>query len=142
MVHSSFICTTFFPLAYISCNNSLIPGLLHLQILPVKLQAENAWGRGHIGYQMFAGICGAILVWVCTNLGFIVHTLCHYCEMVATACSRQQGLKTFRGGLKNCKLRMRVKCNFLVRTNIFLHLQLIHTLALSPSHCLYCMGTC
>ena len=34
---------------------------------------------------MFAGICGAILIWVCTNLGFIVHTLCHYCEMVATA---------------------------------------------------------
>ena len=38
--------------------------------------------------------------------------------MVATACSRQQGLKTFRGGSKNCKLRMRVKFNFLVQTNI------------------------
>ena len=22
---------------------------------------------------------------MCANLGFIVHTLCHYCEMVATA---------------------------------------------------------
>ena len=28
-----------FALAYISCNNSLIPSLLHLQILTVKLQA-------------------------------------------------------------------------------------------------------
>ena len=25
------------------------------------------------------------ITWVCANLGFIVHTLCHYCEMVATA---------------------------------------------------------
>ena len=48
-----------FALAYISCNNSLIPNLLHLQILPVKLQAENAWEEA-IGYQMYAGICGAI----------------------------------------------------------------------------------
>ena len=22
---------------------------------------------------------------ICANLGFIVHTVCHYCEMVATA---------------------------------------------------------
>ena len=25
------------------------------------------------------------ITWVCANIGFIVHTLCHYCEMVATA---------------------------------------------------------
>ena len=24
------------------------------------------------------------ITWVCANLGFIVHTLCHYCEIVAT----------------------------------------------------------
>ena len=25
------------------------------------------------------------ITWVCANLGFIVHTLCHYCGMIATA---------------------------------------------------------
>ena len=25
------------------------------------------------------------IAWVCAHLGFTVHTLCHYCEMVATA---------------------------------------------------------
>ena len=51
-------CTITFPLAYISLKNSLIPRFF----LPptVKLQVENAWGRGYIGYQMYAGICGAI----------------------------------------------------------------------------------
>ena len=43
------------------------------------------------------------------NLGmwFIVHTLCHYCEMVATAagnCCRQQGLKVFGGGLEELQV--------------------------------------
>ena len=54
------------------------------------------------------------ITWVCANLGLIVHTVCHYCEMVATAAARQQGLKVFGGGLENCKLRKRVKFNILV----------------------------
>ena len=49
------------------------------------------------------------ITWVCANLGLIVHTVCHYCEMVATAAARQQGLKVFGGGLENCKLRKRVQ---------------------------------
>ena len=44
---------------------------------------------------MYAGVCGAM---VCANLGFTVHTLCHYCYRC-----RQQGLKAFGGGLKSCK---------------------------------------
>ena len=50
-----------------------------------------------------------VLTWVCANLGFIVHTPCHYCEMVATAVPRQQGLKAFGGGLESYKLRKRVQ---------------------------------
>ena len=34
---------------------------------------------------MYASVCGGFITWVCANHGFIVHTLCHYCEMVATA---------------------------------------------------------
>ena len=35
---------------------------------------------------MYAGVCGAIYRgYKCANLGFIVHTLCHYREIVATA---------------------------------------------------------
>ena len=36
------------------------PGLPHLQLQSVKLQAENAWGRGYLGCQMYASFCGAI----------------------------------------------------------------------------------
>ena len=54
------------------------------------------------------------------NLGmwFIVHTLCHYCEMVATAAGNKVS-KYLEVAWKSCKLRMRVKFNILVRTNIF-----------------------
>ena len=35
---------------------------------------------------MYASVCGAIYRgYMCANLGFIVHTLCHYREIVATA---------------------------------------------------------
>ena len=30
------------------------PGLPHLQLWSVKLQVENTWGRGYVGYQMYA----------------------------------------------------------------------------------------
>ena len=57
--------------------------------------------------------------------------------MVATAAGNKVSKHLHGGGLKSYKLRMRVKFNILVRTNIFpligfLHLQLIHILALSP----------
>ena len=54
------------------------------------------------------------------NLGmwFIVHTLCNYCEMVATAACNKVS-KYLEVAWKSCKLRMRVKFNILVRTNIF-----------------------
>ena len=55
------------------------------------------------------------------NLGmwFIVHTLCHYCEMVATAAGNKVS-KYLEVAWKSCKLRMRmrVKFNILVQTNI------------------------
>ena len=54
-------------------------GLPHLQLYPVKLQAENARGRGYVGYQMFAGICGAMHVLILGSL----YTLC-----VATAAGK------------------------------------------------------
>ena len=60
--------------------------------------------------------------------------------MIATAAvaCRQQGFKVFGGGLKSCKLRMRVKFNILVIYSVgFLHLQLIHILALSPQVTVY-----
>ena len=81
-----------FALTYISCNNSLIPNLLHLQILPVKLQAENAWGRGY----RISNVCWYLwsnITWVCANLRFIVHTLCHHCEIVATAAGNKLRLE-------------------------------------------------
>ena len=69
------------------------------------------------------------------NLGmwFIVHTLCHYCEMVATAAGNKVS-KYLEVAWKSCKLRMRVKFNILVQIYSvgFLHLrQLIHILVLS-----------
>ena len=34
---------------------------------------------------MYASVRGACnITWVCANLGFVVHTLCHYCGMIAT----------------------------------------------------------
>ena len=34
---------------------------------------------------MYASVHGAIQLGYVHHLGFIIHTLCHYCEMVATA---------------------------------------------------------
>ena len=75
----------------------LFPGLPHLQLQLVKLQVKNVWGRG---YTYVGNWC----LWsnITADLGFIVHTVCYYCVMVA----RQQILKSFGGG---CKLRMRVQ---------------------------------
>ena len=73
------------------------------------------------------------------NLGlwFIVHNLCHYCEMVATSAGIKVS-KYLEVAWKSCKLRMRVKFNILVRTTVgFLHLQLIHILVLSPQVTVY-----
>ena len=52
------------------------------------------------------------------GMWFIVHTLCHYCEMVATAAGNKVS-KYLEVAWKSCKLRMRVKFNISVRTNIF-----------------------
>ena len=95
-------------------------------------------------YQMLVPVKQCI-TWVCANIilhGFIAHTPCHYCEMVATAAGNKVSKHLHGGGLKSCKLRMRVKFKILVRTNIFplhgfLHLQLIHILALSPHITVY-----
>ena len=53
------------------------------------------------------------------NLGmwFIVHTLCHYCEMVATAAGNKVS-RYLEVAWKSCKLRMRVKFNVLVNKYI------------------------
>ena len=57
-----------------------------------------------------ASVCGSniTITWICANFGFIVHTLCHYCELVATAAGKQS-LKAFGGGLNDCSLKMRVQ---------------------------------
>ena len=95
-----------------------------------KTTGRNAWGRGYVGYQIYAGVCGAM---VCANLGFTVHTLCHYCY-----CCRQQGLKAFGGGLKSCKSTSWYEQIYSVD---FLCLQLIHILALSPQVMVYSAWT-
>ena len=67
---------------------------------------------------------------------FIVHTLCHYCKMVATAAGMQQGLKVFGGGLEELQVKDEGEIQYLGTNKYisvgFLHLQLIHILALSP----------
>ena len=64
----------------------------------------------YIGYQMYAGNLWSNLTWVCANLGFIVHTVCRYSEMVASATAASNKVsKAFGGGLNSCKLRMRVQ---------------------------------
>ena len=59
--------------------------------------------------------------------------------MVATAAGNKVSKHLHGGGLKSCKLRMRVKFNVLVQIYSvgFLHLQLIHILALSPQVTVY-----
>ena len=60
--------------------------------------------------------------------------------MVATAAGNKEVSKHLHGGgLKSCKLRMRVKFNVLVQIYSvgFLHLQLIHILALSSQVMVY-----
>ena len=120
------ISVPFFPLAYIYVTIVSFPGLPHLQLYPVKLQAENSRGRGYVGYQMYAGVCGA---WYVLILGFIAHTLCHYCY-----CCRQQSLKAFGVGLKSCKSTSWYKEMHSVD---FPCLQLIHILALSSQVMVY-----
>ena len=44
--------------------------------------------------------------------------MCHYCETVATGAGNKVS-KHHGGKFKSCKLRMRVKFNTLVQTNIF-----------------------
>ena len=61
------------------------------------------------------------------GMWFIVHTLCHYCEMVATAAGNKVS-KYLEMAWKSCKLSMRVKFNISVRTNIF------HWLPASPTY--------
>ena len=53
--------------------------------------------------------------------------------MVATAAANKVSKHLHGGGLKSCKLRMRVKFNILVQIYSigFLHIQFIHILALS-----------
>ena len=76
---------------------------------------------------MYASVCGAM---VCANLGFTVHTLCHYCY-----CCRQQGLIAFGRWLEELQV------NIFVYSVDFLCLQLIHILALSPQVCEYLLNT-
>ena len=74
------------------------------------------------------------------GMWFIVHTLCPYCEMVATAAGNKVS-KYLEVAWKSCKLRMRVKFNISVYEQIYsvgyLHLQLIHILVLSPQVTVY-----
>ena len=68
-----------------------------------------------------------------------LYTLCViHCEMVATGAGKKVS-KASGGDLKSCKLRMRMKFNILVQIYSidFLHLQLIHILALSPQVTVY-----
>ena len=41
------------------------------------------------------------ITWVCANLGFIVHPLCHLILWNDSYCCRQQGFKVFGSGLKS-----------------------------------------
>ena len=69
------------------------------------------------------------IVWLCAHLGFVVHTLYHYCEMVRSYRCRKQGLQAFGGGLKGWKLMM-VQHKYI--PVVFLRLQLVYSLTLSP----------
>ena len=75
------------------------------------------------------------------NLGFIVHTLCHYCEMVATAAG-----KTFAWRrLEELQVEDEGEIQHL-GTNIFRWFPASpaysHLGTVSSSHGLSCMGTC
>ena len=74
-----------FPLAYISHNNSLIPW----SFPPLTVACKTTGGK-HLGKRLrrISKVCQCLwsnITWVCANLGFIVHTLCYYFEMVAIA---------------------------------------------------------
>ena len=71
--------TTFSHLHTLSHNNSLIPRSFPPPTVACKTTGEERLGNR---YQMPVFVSN--ITWVCANHGFIVHTLCHYCEMVAT----------------------------------------------------------
>ena len=73
---------------------------------------------------MHAGVCGEM---ACANLGFIVHTLCHYCYCMLQA-TRSQSIWR---GLEELQV------SILIYSVGFLGLQLIHFLALSPQVMVY-----
>ena len=88
------------------------------------------------GDYRISNVCQCLwsnITWVCANLGFIVHTLCYYCEMVATNCCRQQGIKSFGGDLKCCKSRMRVQH---LGTNKYISLVSCGSNLFTSCHCL------
>ena len=79
---------------------------------------------------------------VCANLGFNVHNLCDYCEMVAIATGNKVS-KHLEARLE--ELQVKDEFNVLVRTNIFQWFPASPTyshLGTVSSHDLYCMGTC
>ena len=73
---------------------------------------------------MHAGVCGEM---VCANLGFIVHTLCHYCYCILQV-TRSESIWRWLEELQ---------VSILIYSVGFLGLQLIHFLALSPQVMVY-----
>ena len=79
MVHQSSICTTFSHLhtSHVTILQS------HSKSSPPPNLACKTTGRECLGKRI-SNVCRYLwsnLIWVCANLGFIAHTLCHYCEI-------------------------------------------------------------
>ena len=74
--------------------------------------------------------------WVYANHGFLVHTLCHYCEMVATSAGNKVS-KHLEAGELQVKDEGEIQHLGTNNTVGFQHLQLLQILALSPQVTLY-----
>ena len=74
-----------FPLVYIPCSSSLIPS----SFPPPTVACKTTDGE-HLGKRLcrMSNVCRSLfsnITWVCANLRFIVHILCHCSGIVATA---------------------------------------------------------
>ena len=94
-----------FPLTYISCNSSPIP-----RSSPPPTVVCKTTGREHLGKRLcrISNVCWCLfsnINWAHANLGFVVHTNSVSLQRNGSYCCRQR----LGGGLKSCKLRMRVQ---------------------------------
>ena len=67
------------------CDNSLIPRPSPPPTIACKTTGGERLGKRRRRISNVCQCSWSNITWVFANLGFIVHTLCHYCGMIATA---------------------------------------------------------